>query len=68
MAISGEIRCGVGVDSLECFDNYVLGLSDGSLIDADVVISAAPANALVSMFHKLNGAAVNCWLRYLVRR
>jgi oxygen-dependent protoporphyrinogen oxidase len=56
-AIAGEIRCGVGVDSIEYFDNYVLGLSDGSLIDADVVISAAPANALVPMFHKLSGDA-----------
>jgi len=53
-SLKGEIRSGVGVDSIEYFDNYKLGLSDGSLLDADVVISAAPANSLRPMIKKLN--------------
>ncbi|MDY0190266.1 MAG: protoporphyrinogen oxidase [Desulfuromonas sp.] len=56
-AINGEIRSGLGVDSIEYYDDYVLGLSDGSVLDADVVISAAPANALAAMITKLRPEA-----------
>ena len=56
-AISGEIRRGLGVDSIEHYDDYVLELSDGSLLDADVVISAAPSNALAPIITKLRPEA-----------
>ncbi|OQY20705.1 MAG: protoporphyrinogen oxidase [Desulfobacteraceae bacterium 4572_35.1] len=57
LAINGEIKSGIGVDSIEYFDDYLLGLSDGSLLNADVVVSAAPANATASMFKKLHKGA-----------
>nr|WP_320049701.1 protoporphyrinogen oxidase [uncultured Desulfuromonas sp.] len=56
-ALTAEIRFEVAVESMDYFDNYVLGLSDGSQLDADVVISAAPAYALSGMLKKMNSAA-----------
>lgn len=55
--LKAEMRSGVSVDSIEYFDHYILGLSDGSQLDADVVISAAPANAVSGMIKKVSPKA-----------
>ena len=56
-ALSATVRLGVAVESMDYFDDYVLGLSDGGQLDADVVISAAPAHALSGMVKKMNSEA-----------
>lgn len=56
-AVGADVKLGIGVDSMEYFDNYVLGLSDGSQLDVDVVVSAAPAHALSGIVRKLNSEA-----------
>lgn len=56
-SVTAEIRSGLQVESIEYFDHYVLALSDGSQMDADIVVSAAPANALSAMLRMQNGEA-----------
>ena len=55
--LKAEVRTGISVECIDYCDHYVLGLSDGSVFDADIVISAAPANAVAAMLKKLNGDA-----------
>jgi oxygen-dependent protoporphyrinogen oxidase len=55
--LKAKICSGISVDSIEYSEHYVLGLSDGSQLDADVVISAAPANALAGMVEKVSTEA-----------
>lgn len=55
--LKAKIRHELTVESIEYFEHYVLGLSDGSQLDADVVISAAPANALSGMIKKTSSEA-----------
>ncbi|MCD6526303.1 MAG: protoporphyrinogen oxidase [Desulfuromonas sp.] len=55
--VKAEVKLGVGVESMEHFDNYLLELSDGSQLDVDVVVSAAPAHALSGIVRKLDNDA-----------
>lgn len=55
--LNAEVRTGVGVDSIEYADDFVLGLTDGSQVEADVVVSAAPAHALAPMLKKVHADA-----------
>jgi len=55
--LKAKVRHGLSVESIEYFEHYVLGLSDGSQLDADIVISAAPANALSGMIKKTSAEA-----------
>lgn len=56
-SVQADIKLGVAVESMEYFDNFVLGLSDGSQLDVDLVVSAAPAHALSGMVKKINQEA-----------
>ncbi len=55
--LRAPIRTGLGVESIEYYDHFVLELSDGSQIDTDVVINAAPADALAKMLDKITPTA-----------
>ncbi|MEA3465966.1 MAG: protoporphyrinogen oxidase [Thermodesulfobacteriota bacterium] len=58
-ALKADICTGLSVESIEYADHYLLALSDGSQIEADVVVSAAPANALAPMLQNLNAEAAS---------
>jgi oxygen-dependent protoporphyrinogen oxidase len=57
-ALSADLRFGVSVESMAYFENYILELSDGSQLDVDAVVSAAPAYALAKIFRNFNRNAV----------
>ncbi|MDX9709704.1 MAG: protoporphyrinogen oxidase [Trichloromonas sp.] len=55
-ALAGEIRTGAGVVAIvKKADGFELKLADGGSIDADIVVSAAPAHALAGMVEELDG-------------
>lgn len=57
-ALKGEVRCGCQVVRLEAKqDGFLLHLETGEQIEADLVVSAAPAYAAAAMLEPLSGKA-----------
>jgi len=55
-ALAGEIRTGAGVVAIvKKSDGFELKLADGGSLDAEIVVSAAPAHALAGMVEELDG-------------
>jgi len=56
-AVAGEVRTGAAVDAIVRRDGgFELRLADGTTLEAEVVVSAAPAHALAAMVDGLDGA------------
>lgn len=55
--LKGKIRAGVGVSAIAAKDGgFELQLTDGSTLDADLVVSAAPAHDLAGMVERFDPA------------
>ena len=55
-ALAGEVRTGAGVVAIvKKADGFELKLADGGSVDAEIVVSAAPAHALAGMVEELDG-------------
>ena len=55
-ALTGEVRTGAAVVAIvKKSDGFELKLADGGSLDADIVVSAAPAHALAGMVEGLDG-------------
>lgn len=57
-ALAGEVRTEAGVSRIERKDGgYLLQLEDGTQLEADIVVSAAPAYAAAAMLESLDSAS-----------
>ena len=57
--LGGELLTGVAVNRIESKQGgFLLALSDGRQIDADLVVTAAPAYAVAAMLEGVNGRSV----------
>ncbi len=55
-ALTGEVRTGAAVVAIvKKSDGFELKLADGGSLDAEIVVSAAPAHALAGMVEELDG-------------
>lgn len=63
-ALSGEVKSGSAVQKIEQKqDGFLLHLESGEQLEADIVVSAAPAYALAGMLEETNGNAADILLQ-----